>query len=202
MRKLLCILSLLAVAVFVGLSHLPVGAHAADTQPAGEAKVVADFETDADLKLVKAADDQVTIAIDESHATAGKKSLKITSAKGNDYGPMDLLGDALKDMPKYKYLVIDFTTDQDVTVPVTPEVWDDKSTDYQTRATQDEGIKPLKKGKVTVVVDLSKFERNDKSGKMDMSKITKFRIIFTTKDLKDDLVTYMDNVRLTNTEPK
>ena len=179
------------------------GAYAADA-PAADVKVILDFEDAGDAKMVKGADDPVTVAVDESHATSGKKSLKVTVAKGSEYGPFDIIGDALKGWDKYKFVAIDFTTDAPVAgVKAVPEVWDDKSTNFQTRSTLEDDGAELKKGKVTMVIDLSKFQRNDKSGKMDLTKMTKFRFILTgLKDTKEDFVTYVDNVRLSNEEPK
>jgi hypothetical protein len=173
----------------------------ADEAPKADVQVIADFEKDSDAKLVKGGDDQVSVAIDKSHATSGEHSLKITSQKGNDYGPFDLTAEALKGWEKFKYVALDFTSDQDVAMAFSVEVWDAQSTNYQTRATQEEDLPTLKKGKVTLAIDLGKFTRNDKSGKIDLSKITKFRIIFHTKDIKDDYVTYVDNIRLTNEDP-
>lgn len=166
------------------------------------AKVILDFENADEAKMVKAGDENVTFEIADANATSGKKSLKVTIAKpGEDWGPLDILPAALKDLPNYKFMLIDLTTDSDAAVPVSAEVQDEKSTNFQTRATQEEGI-TLKKGKNTMVIDLSQFTRNDRSGKMDLSKITKLRLIFTVKDLKQDYVVFVDNIRLTNEAPK
>jgi len=170
--------------------------------PAEEAKVIADFETENDIRLVRRNDDHVTIAIVEGHATSGTHSLKVSSKEGNDYGGFDLAGAALQGWDKYKYLVFDLTSDSDVKMTFHLEAQDAKTVStYGTRASIKEGLPVLGKGKVTVAVAVANLARNDGSDMIDLSTLKRFRCILETQSIKEPYVTYLDNVRLTTVAP-
>jgi len=192
---------LTVAAICLGTSRLVLAEDAPPPAPADETRVIADFEKESDIRLVRRNDDHVSIAIDESHATSGTHALKVTSKEGPDHGGFDLAGAALQGWDKYKYLVFDLTSDSDVKMPFHLEAQDDKTTNYGTRASIKEGLPVLGKGKVTIVVETAKLRRNDGSGLIDLSTLKRFRCILETKAITEPYVTYLDNIRLTNTAP-
>jgi hypothetical protein len=201
-KLLLASLALAAMIAFVGYRSLADDAKPA--APAADTKVLADFENPDDVRLARGGDDWIKSEIVADHATSGTHSMKFTSAKGNDYCIIDIVNDAVKgwDKDKYKYIAVDFTTDQDVNCASALELRPASVKAFSDRADLTDGVPAVKKGKVTVYAALADFKYNNTTNPFDLTKLTVFRIRLDTKDMKEDLVTYMDNVRLTNEQPK
>ncbi|MFP6886794.1 MAG: glycoside hydrolase domain-containing protein [Opitutales bacterium] len=168
-----------------------------------------DFEKPGEEKLVLPSEFLKT-SISDRWAASGKKSLKLTCAKGRPWTPFEFDRSLLKGWEDYDYLSIDFYSEDPAIVRFTPEFWDRASHNYHTRSTFEgqAGMKvvPVHQGKTRVLVHLKVARRNGKEGlgfgelqkedKIDFGALKKVTAWFNTSGLKEDYVVYLDNVRL------
>lgn len=183
-----------------------------ERRAAGRAsRALLDFEDPAQAGLVRSVEgDDVTLSVSDAWASSGKHSLKLVCKPGKPWTAFDFDPAILKGWQEYDYLVFDLYTQDPHFVTFTPEFWDAASHDYHTRSTYggcpEMAVPTMHKGKVRVQLELGVARRNGKEGlsfaelagpdRVDMSRLTKFKAWFSTENLKEDYVVYLDNVRL------
>lgn len=197
-------MSLVSVAILALLTSAALAA------PGKEKKVLADFENESDVKLIKPDPEQnaVTIERSEQWASSGKASLKITCKADQQGASFELDQSLLKGWEKFDYLAIDFYTEDKQPTIFIAELWDANTKGYPTRATYEDAnaLPPVHKGKNTVLIDLRNARLNGREAvalskltaadRVDLAKLTHCRFWLRTLGRKTDLVVYMDNVRL------
>ena len=168
------------VAVFFALAFTGLAQAPAKT----EAKVLFDFENDADVAKWEAATADVSLS--DEHATAGKKSLKVVLHKA-EYPGLTSYRLPLTDWSGSKALKFDVFADEGLNLAV--RIDDENSKDYASRFNLEQN--ELKKGANAVSLSLE-----DIGAKVDVKKV-KMLILFAV-NVDKDTTFYLDNVRLEN----
>lgn len=151
---------------------------------------------------------QVKITASDKHATRGKGSAKIVFQKGHPWPTFEFTPEYLKNWQDFDYISFDIYCENDRFLSPHFELQDHLTTGYATRCgfSGSRRIIPIHKGKNRIVIDLSQARRNGKEGLSksewkkedvaDLSKLTKLKFWIETRREPEDVVTYIDNIRL------
>ncbi len=166
-------------AILVGCIVLLGGAlaFAADEVPKAGAKVLNDFEVDADKDMF--ADSKADISLSTEHATSGKHSLKVV---WKEFNPLSAIGTLPEDWSEHKWLKFDLFIDGGDT-RFTLRLKDKAGKSY------DVWQYPVQAGANTIIVNLE-----TAGEKIDLKQI--FHLFFYLVDDKETVTGYVDNLRL------
>lgn len=169
-------------------------------------RLLSSFESSADAEafLKRPHSENFRIDIVQDYGvTEGKSCARITIQKALPWGSLSLPAELIKNWSDFDYFAVDFYTEDEQPYRIVFELWDQDSTDYHTRSTQ-EGMS-THPGKQTLMWPINRAKRNNKEGrtweelepkdKIDMNDL-KFIKILTTPRGDRDLVFWIDNLRL------
>jgi hypothetical protein len=176
----------------------------ADDTPRTKVKLLCGFEGDEAARLMKFSENLELVTVNDNGVTEGKNCARLTIPKGPDFGSLSLTGDMVRDWADYDYFAVDLYTEDEHRYPITLELWDDLSKNYQTRCTF-EGGAVTRPGRQTLMFQINRAKRNSKEGrdwdelqpqdKIKMNGLTRVKLF--TSALKDhDAVFWIDNIRL------
>lgn len=177
---------------------------AADVEP----KILYDFEADgiAELAYLRTVTEGGELDIVQDYGvTRGQNCLRLFGLMGQPWTAVTIKDPAkLKDAEKYDYLAVDIFSENEVEIPITFELWDDKTVDYFTRCSF-EGNK-LHPGKNRLFVKINRAKRNRDEGRefeeltvkdrIDRAKLTAIKIFFAPLKSGGPTRLWLDNLRL------
>ena len=188
--------------VFLAAGLLPQVCAGADADP----KIVLDFEDSSEVDGLKPNSENVALDIVQDNCvTSGKNCLRVVGKMGQPWSSIVLTDPLkLKGFDKYDYVGLDVFSDRDAEIPLTLELWDKDSTNYQTRASLE--AKKVHKGMNHLFWQINRARRNGKEGydwaelqpkdKIDRANLTKVKLYFTPLGEGGDTMLWMDRLRL------